>query len=66
MKTIDLSEEKVSVEFTEFELMALAALVEKAQAIVPDKGGNYADIYSAIHEVAEEFKSLLGHFEIAA
>ncbi len=66
MKTIDLSEETVTVEFTEFELMALAALVEKAMALVPEKEGDHACIYDAIHGVAEEFKSLLGHFAVAA
>ena len=66
MKTIDLSEETVTVEFTEFELMALAALVEKAIALVPEKEGDHACIYDAIHGVAEEFRSLLGHFAVAA
>jgi hypothetical protein len=66
LKTISLSEEQVTVEFTEFELMALAALVEKAMTVVPEKEGDYASIYDAIHGVAEEFKSLLGHFAIAA
>ena len=66
LKTINLSEEHVTVEFSEFELMALAALVEKAMAVIPEKEGDYACIYTAIHGVAEEFKSLLGHFTIAA
>jgi hypothetical protein len=66
LKTIDLSEETVTVEFTEFELMALAALVEKAIALVPEKEGDQACIYDAIHGAAEEFKSLLGHFAVAA
>ena len=66
MKTISLSEDQITVEFTEFELMALAALVEKAMTVVPEKEGDYASIYKAIHGVAEEFKSLLGHFAIAA
>ena len=65
MKTINLNEEQITVEFTEFELMALAALVEKAMAVVPAKEGDYACIYEAISEVAEEFNSLLGHFSIA-
>jgi hypothetical protein len=66
LKTINLSEERVTVEFTEFELMALAALVEKALLEVPEKEGDYACIYDAIREVAEEFNSLLEHFAIAA
>lgn len=66
MKTINLSEEHVTVEFTEFELMALAALVEKAMAVIPEKEGDYASIYNAIHGVAEEFKGLLGHFAVVA
>jgi hypothetical protein len=66
LKTIELSQERVTIEFTEFELMALAALVERAQAIVPVKQGDQACIREAIHTVADEFKSLLGHFELAA
>jgi hypothetical protein len=66
VKTINMSEAYITVEFTEFELTALAALVEKAMAVVPEKEGDYACIYDAIHRVAEEFKSLLGHFAIAA
>ena len=66
MKTISLNEDQVTVEFTEFELMALTALVEQAMTVVPEKEGDYASIYDAIHGVAEEFNSLLGHFAIAA
>ena len=66
LKTINMNEEYVTVEFTEFELIALAALVEKAMLVVPEKEGDSACIYDAIHGVAEEFKSLLGHFAIAA
>lgn len=66
MKTTILKRESVTVEFTEFELMALAALVERGQAGVGEAAGDYASIRTAINTVADEFRSLLGHFELAA
>ena len=67
MKTRDLEPEHITVEFTEFEMTALAALVERGQQTVTlatdDKAGS--GIREAIHAVAEEFRSLLGHFELA-
>jgi hypothetical protein len=64
VKTTDLSQDCVTIQFTEFELMTLAALVERGQAGVDAPTGDYACIRSAINTVADEFKSLLGHFEL--
>jgi hypothetical protein len=66
LKTTSFSQDNVAVEFTEFELMALAALVERGQVGVEAPEGDAACIRTAINEVADEFKSLLGHFELAA
>lgn len=66
MKTTHLAEERVTVELTEFELTALVALVERAQAGLSVIPGENTEIRRAIHQVAEEFKSLLGHFELTA
>ena len=67
---MQFSTESVTVEFTEFELMALAALVERGQQGVlleeTKTPGDSSCIRIAINEVADEFRSLLGHFEIAA
>ncbi len=68
MKTRDLEAEHITVELTEFEMTALAALVERGQQTVgleQDKP-EYHGIRQAIHEVAEEFRSLLGHFELTS
>ena len=64
MKTIELSEESVTVELTEFEVMALAALVEQAQVALPAPGPEQGCIRDAINRVAGQFRSLLGHFEL--
>ena len=64
MKTIRLGSEHITVEFTEFELTALAALVERAQPGLEPARGDNREIRTAIHRVAEEFRSLLGHFEL--
>ena len=66
MKTIALNEESISVEFTEFELMALAALVEQAQLALPAAAAEQDSIRDLINTVAVEFRSLLGHFELTA
>ena len=66
MKTTDLNTENVTVEFTEFELMALAALVERGQAGVEEASGDYVGIRTAITTVADEFRSLPDHFDLAA
>jgi hypothetical protein len=66
LKTTSLSKDNVAVEFTEFELMALAALVERGQVGVEVGADDSACIRTAINGVADEFKSLLGHFELAA
>jgi hypothetical protein len=65
MKTIELDSDAVSVELTEFELMTLAVLVEKGQLhVTVNHTDNYC-IGQAINGVADEFKSLLGHFSLA-
>ncbi len=66
MKTRDLEPEHITVEFTEFEMTALAALVERGQQTVVLGEGSEDNhgIREAIHAVAEEFRSLLGHFEL--
>jgi hypothetical protein len=65
MRTIELSNATVCVEFTEFELMALAALVERGQEDVSVQADDTACIGLAINRTATEFRSLLGHFELA-
>ncbi len=66
MKTRDLDADHITVEFTEFEMAALAALVERGQLAVDlhESGDESHGIRQAIHAVAEEFRSLLGHFEL--
>jgi hypothetical protein len=59
-----LAPEHIAVEMTEFELTALVALVERAQQLVGLTPGSNSEIREAIHNVADEFKSLLGHFEL--
>ena len=66
LKTIDLAEERITVEFTEFELTTLAALVERGQFGVTPEAGDSAGIRHVITGVATEFRSLLGHFELRA
>ncbi len=65
MRTIELTTDTLSVQLTEFELMALAALVEKGQLHVTVKHADDDCIGKAINEVADEFKCLLGHFSLA-
>lgn len=64
MKTTHLAAERITVELTEFELTALAALVELGQTGVSPEHGRELEIHRAIHGVAREFRSLLGHFEL--
>ena len=64
MRTIDFSGDSVSVELTEFELMALAALVERGQEDITITD-DIACIGLAINRVAQEFRSLLGHLELS-
>ena len=66
MKTKELAQESITVEFTEFELTTLVALVERGQMGVTPKEGDQASIRTAIHGIANEFMSLLGHFELTA
>lgn len=66
MKTRGLAQESVTVELTEFELTALVALVERGQNLVSLDGGDQHDIRRVIHDVADEFRSLLGHFELTS
>jgi len=64
MRTLEIGADTVSVEFSEFELMALAALVERGQEDVTVIENDSACIGLAINRVATQFKSLLGHFEL--
>ena len=64
MRTIEILTDQVSIELTEFEVMALAALVERGQQDVTVTEGDRACIGRAINRVAAEFRSLLGHFEL--
>ncbi len=68
VKTRDLEPEHITVEFTEFEMTALAALVERGQQTVTLAASDKptSGIREAIHAVAEEFRSLLGHFELTS
>ncbi len=66
VKTLAIQGDRIRVELTEFEMMALAALVERGQAGIDLQDEDHASIRTAIHTVAEEFRSLLGHFELAA
>jgi len=66
LKTTHLAKERITVEFTEFELTALAALVERGQIGVEPDAEDVDGIRYAISAVATEFRSLLGHFELAA
>ena len=66
MKTTALTDDTVTIELTEFEVTALVALVERAQRTVILAEGDRHGIRAAIHRVADEFRSLLGHFELAA
>ena len=64
MRTLEMGADTVSVELTEFEMMALAALVERGQEDVKVTENDGACIGLAINRVATEFRSLLGHFEL--
>ena len=64
MKTTHLAAEHITVELTEFELTALAALVERAQRSIAGQQGKDLEIHEAINRVADEFRALLGHFEL--
>jgi len=66
VKTKALATETITVELTEFEVTALAALVERGQLGIDLKEPDTTCIRTAISEVADEFKSLLGHFELTA
>ena len=66
MKTIAMSADAVTVEINEFEVMALAALIERGVTDVTADISDAACIRAAIINVADEFRSLLGHFELAA
>jgi hypothetical protein len=65
MKTIEFEADSVSLELTEFELMTLAALVDKGQLHVTMDHADSHCIGKTINGVANEFKSLLGHFSLA-
>jgi hypothetical protein len=65
MRTLEIGADTVAVELTEFELMALAALVERSQEDVEITESDSSCIGLAINRVATEFRSLLGHFALA-
>ena len=66
MRTTCLTEDRVTVELTEFELTALVALVERGQdGVSLDRNSGHYEMRQTIHTVANEFRSLLGHFELA-
>jgi hypothetical protein len=64
MKTLEIGADTVSVRLTEFEMMVLAALVERGQRDVSVDAQDNAGIGQSINQVAMEFRSLLGHFEL--
>ena len=65
MRTLDIGPDTVSVQITEFEMMALAALVERGQGDLSVNEQDSSCIGLAIDRIAVEFRSLLGHFELA-
>ena len=66
MKTRGMAQESVTVELTEFELTALVALVERGQRLAGLDAEDEHEIRRAIHTIADEFKSLLGHFALTS
>ena len=62
LKTLATGDDRLSVELSEFELTALAALVERGQHGLEATPGDESCIRSVIVGVAEEFKGLLDHF----
>ncbi|MEP5764355.1 MAG: hypothetical protein ABJ308_07165 [Halieaceae bacterium] len=64
MKTIDLDQDRITVEFTEFEIAALSALVERGQLGIEVDASDTSGIRYVITETATEFRSLMGHFEL--
>ncbi len=64
MRTLEIGADTVRVEFTEFEMVVLAALVERGQVDVEVIESDSDSIGLAIIQVATEFRSLLGHFEL--
>lgn len=67
MKTISLAQEPggalIKLEFTELELTTLAALVEQGQQKLCGHP-QLAQLHSSMSNIADEFRSLLGHFEL--
>ena len=64
MRTLEIDRDTVSVQVTEFELMALAALVERGQGDLSVNEQDSSCIGLAIERIAMEFRSLLAHFEL--
>ena len=64
MRTLEIGADTVRVEFTEFEMVVLAALVERGQVDVEVIESDSDSIGLAVIQVATEFRSLLGHFEL--
>lgn len=64
MKTLALSDGLVSLELTEFEMTVLCALVEQGQQRLQDCQEGGSILHSRMTQVATEFRSVLGHFDL--
>ncbi len=64
MKTLNLKDNLVALELTEFELTVLVALVEQGQLKISGSEEGAALLHSKITQVASEFRSLLGHLDL--
>ena len=64
MKTVDLKDNLVTLELTEFELTVLAALVEQGQQQLSGRNSGGTLLHSKMTQVASEFRSLLGHLDL--
>ena len=67
MKTVALTQEPsgavITLALTELELTTLAALVEQGQHRL-GRNPQLAQLHSTMDHIADEFRSLLGHFEL--
>jgi hypothetical protein len=64
MKTVELGDNLVTLELTEFELTVLAALVEQGQLQLSESNRGGTLLHSKMMQVASEFRSLLGHLDL--
>lgn len=70
MKTVDLATDSngtvVTLELNEFELVALAALVEQGRRLLPGRPHGMAlpELQTRMAATADEFCALLGHLEL--